>query len=124
MEPSEVVELSAGAPVWVWIVRLGKGRWWPGTVQTSRVIEAFPHVTVRFEGRAPERRNSHAAAVFVGISTTRMRFLEYRDPGAKGDDRPHHVPVSLLRVPETRIQKLIAAEPKNSIANGEARSAK
>src|SRR5512146_1112283 len=103
MEPSEVVQLSAGAPIWVWIVRLGKGRWWPGTVEASKMIEGFPHVTVRFEGRARERRNSQAAAVFVGISTTRMRFLHHRDPGAKGDDRPHHVPVPLLRVPETRI---------------------
>jgi hypothetical protein len=122
MEPSEVVELSAGAPVWVWIVRLGKGRWWPGAVESSRVIEGFPHVTVRFEGRAPERRTSHPAAVFVGISSTRMRFLEHRDLGAKGADRPHHVPVSLLRVPETRIQKLVAAEPENSIVSREARS--
>lgn len=124
MEPSQVVQLPAGVPVWVWIVRLGKGRWWPGTVQTSRVIEGFPHVTVRFEGRALERRSSHAAAVFVGISTTRMRFLEHRDLGVKGEDRPHHVPVPLLRVPETRILKLMPVESGNSSASGEARSAK
>lgn len=124
MEPSEVVQLSPGAPVWVWIVRLGKGRWWPGTVESYKVIDGLPQVTVRFEGRGPERRNSHAAAVFVGISTTRMRFLEHRDLAAKGDDRPHHVPVSLLRVPESQSQKLIAAEPKSSIANGEVRLAK
>ncbi len=124
MEPSEIVELSPGAPVWVWIVRLGKGKWWPGTVQSSKVIDGLPHVTARFEGRALERRNSHSAAVFVGISTTRMRFLERRDLAAKGDDRPHHVPVSLLRMPETRIESLIVGEPRNPAANGEVRSAK
>ena len=124
MEPSEVLQLPAGAATWVWIVRLGKGRWWPGTVQSSKMIDGIPHVTVRFEARAPERRNSHSAAVFVGISTTRMRFLEQRDLGAKGDDRPHHVPVSLLRVPETPIHKLRAVEPKNSISTGEVRLAK
>ena len=124
MEPSKIVQLSLGAPIWVWIVRLGKGRWWPGTVESYKVIDGVPHVTVRFEGRGLARRNSHSAAVFVGISTTRMRFLEPRDLAAKGDDRPHHVPVPLLRVPETRSQKPIAAEPKNSIAKGELRSVK
>lgn len=119
-----MVQLSAAAAIWVWIVRLGKGRWWPGTVQSSKVIDGIPHVTVRFEGRAPERRNSHPAAVFVGISTTRMRFLEQRDLRARGDDRPHHVPVSLLRVPEAPIHKLRAVEPKNSISNAEVRLAK
>lgn len=123
MEPSEVVELLPGAPVWLWIVCLGKGKWWPGVVQSLKVIDGFPHVMVRFEGRAPEGRNSHPAA-FVGISTTRMRFLEHRDLKAKGGDRPRHVPVALLRVPETPIQKLIAAELENPVSNGEAQSAK
>lgn len=124
MEPSEVVELSSGAAIWVWIVRLGKGRWWPGTVESCQVIDGLPHVTVRFEGRVLEPRSSRSAAVFVGISTTRMRFLEPRDLAAKGDDRPHHVPISLLRVPEARIQKPVTAETQNSIANGDLRSAK
>ena len=124
MEPLEVSQLSAGAPIWVWIVRLGKGRWWPGMVESHKVIDGLPHVTVRFEGRGPERRNSHSAAVFMGISTTRMRFLEHRDLGVKGDDRPHYVPISLLRVPETPIQKPLAAESRSSISRGEVRSAK
>ena len=33
MKPSEVKELKLAAPVWVWIVWFGKGRWWPGTVE-------------------------------------------------------------------------------------------
>jgi hypothetical protein len=124
MEPSELVQLSPGAPVWVWIVRLGKGRWWPGTVQSFNVTDGLPNVTVRFEARAPERRNSHPAAVFMGITTTRMRFLELRDLEARGDDRPNQVPVSLLRVPESGILKRRGAEAKHSTANGEVRSAK
>lgn len=124
MKPSEIFQLSAGAPIWVWIVRLGKGRWWPGTVESLKVIDGLPQVTVRFESRGPERRNSHSAAVFMGISTTRMRFLERRDLADKGEDRPHHTPVPLLRTPETRIQRLVAIEPENSTSKGEAGSAR
>ena len=100
MQPSEVGELLLGMPVWVWIVRFGKGKWWPGVVQSVRITDGLPQVAVRFECRASERGKS-GPAVFVGISTTRMRFLERRDLNMKGDDRPLYVPVPLLRVPET-----------------------
>lgn len=121
MEPPEVVELVPGRPVWIWLVRLGKGNWWPGSVQSLKVIDGIPYVTVRFEGRAPEGRGSRAAA-FVGISTTRMRFLQRRDVEAKGEDRPHDPPVALLRVPETRIDRLSAPGSRTSVVNGDAPS--
>ena|ERR1700688_531578 len=105
MKPSEVVELLVGTPVWVWIVRFGKGKWWPGVAQSVTVTDGLPHVAVRFECRAPERGKSRPP-VFVGISTTRMRFLERRDLNLKGDDRPTYVPVPLLRVPETPVGKV------------------
>jgi hypothetical protein len=121
MEPPEVVELVPGRPVWIWLVRFGKGKWWPGTVQSLKVIDGIPYVTVRFEGRAPEGRSSRAAA-FVGISTTRMRFLQRRDVEAKGEDRPHDPPVALLRVPETPIERLSIRKPGTSVLNDDAPS--
>jgi hypothetical protein len=121
MEPPEVVELVPGRPVWIWLVRFGKGKWWPGTVQSLKVIDGIPYVTVRFEGRAPEGRSSRAAA-FVGISTTRMRFLQRRDVEAKGEDRPHDSPVALLRVPETPIERLSIRKPGTSVLNDDAPS--
>jgi hypothetical protein len=121
MEPPEVVELVPGRPVWIWLVRLGKGKWWPGSVQSLKVIDGIPSVTVRFEGRAPEGRSSRAAA-FVGISTTRMRFLQRRDVEAKGEDRPHDPPVALLRVPETPIERLSVVKPGSSVLNNVASS--
>ncbi len=32
MEVSQIHELSPDAPIWVWIARMSKGRWWPGFV--------------------------------------------------------------------------------------------
>lgn len=113
MEPSEVAGLSPDALVWVWVVRLAKGKWWPGTVLSLKMIEGIPHVTVRFEGAMPEGRNSRATG-FVGISTTRMRFLERRDVDAKGEDRPHCTPVALLRLPEIPVEQLLVKHNKIS----------
>ncbi len=109
MQPSEVEQLAPGTRVWVWIVRIGKGKWWPGVVQSLMVNDGIPHVTVRFESRASVRGKSRSA-VFVGISTSRTRFLELRDENAKGGDRPCRVPTSLLRVPEAPIGELRSTE--------------
>jgi len=114
MEPTRVGELTPGTPIWVWMVRLGTGRWWPGVVQSLNVIAGFPHVTVRFQCKD----------AFAGISTTRMRFLERRDLNAKGGDQPHYPPLPLFRVPETRIQKPIPSEAKSFTLNGEVQLAK
>ncbi len=122
MEPAEVVDLVPGRPVWVWLVRLGKGKWWPGTVRSLKVIDGIPYVDVRFEGRVPERRSLRAAA-FVGTSTTRMRFLQRRDVEANGADRPHDPPVALLRVPETSIERLSVLKPGTSASEDGAPSA-
>jgi len=115
MQPSELTKLSLGRTVWIWIVRFGKGKWWPGVVQSFAVTDGFPHVVVRFECRPPERGNSRPPT-FVGISTTRMRFLELRDANLKASDRPQYAPAPLLREPETPIERPSSAEHGRSAA--------
>jgi hypothetical protein len=99
MEVHQVCELSPGTPVWVWIVRVGKGRWWPGSVLSITALESFPIIDTRFECRSAGKNGIDGPA-FVGISTTRMRFLEPRDPYLKGDDRPNFVPSAIFAKPE------------------------
>ncbi len=99
MDVHQVCELTPGTPVWVWIVRVGKGRWWPGSVLSITALEAFPIVNTRFECRSAGK-NGNDGPAFVGISTTRMRYLELRDPYLKGDDRPNFVPSAILAKPE------------------------
>jgi hypothetical protein len=99
MEPSEVDELRLGSQVWVWVVRLGDGRWWPATVKEIDNRYGAPLVTVSFESFA-RSRHSKSAPVIVGHIVAPMRRLERRDASAKGSDRPHFVPVSRLRQPE------------------------
>ena len=99
MEVHQVCELGPGTPVWVWIVRVGKGRWWPGSVSSITTLESFPIVDTRFECRSAGKNGIDGPA-FVGISTTRMRYLEPRDPYLKGDDRPNFVPSAILAKPE------------------------
>jgi hypothetical protein len=99
MEVNQVCELRPGTPVWVWIVRVGKGRWWPGSVLSIAALEPFPIIDTRFECRSAGR-NGTDGPVFVGISTTRMRYLESRDPNLKGDDRPNFVPSAIFAKPE------------------------
>ena len=99
MEVYQVCEVGPGTPVWVWIVRMGKGRWWPGSVVSVAAREPFPIVNARFECRSAGKNGIDGPA-FVGISTTRMRYLELRDPYLKGDDRPNFVPSAILVKPE------------------------
>src|SRR5208282_3714698 len=99
MDVHRIGELSPGTPVWVWIVRVGKGRWWPGSVQSIGAREPFPIVDTRFECRAAGKNGIDGPA-FVGISTTRMRYLELRDIRLKGDDRPNFVPSAIFAKPE------------------------
>ena len=102
MEVQQVCELSPGTPIWVWIVRVGKGRWWPGSVLSITALESFPIVDTRFECRSAGKNGIDGPA-FVGISTTRMRYLEPRDPYLKGDDRPAFVPSAILAKPEESV---------------------
>ena len=99
MEPSEVKELKLAAPVWVWIVWLGKGRWWPGTVDRIETAYGLPLVEVRFESFSLSRHRTHPP-VRVGLITAPMRRLERRDVNVNGADRPRFVPASRLRTPE------------------------
>lgn len=99
MKPAEVTQLRPAAPVWVWIVRFGKGRWWPGTIERIQITKGVPSVELRFE---PFRLGRHRSAppIMVSFITAPMRRLERRDLSANGADRPRFVPVSRLRSPE------------------------
>lgn len=99
MEVHRICELSPGTPVWVWIVRVGKGRWWPGSVLSIAALKPFPIIDTRFECRSVGKNGSDGP-VFVGISTTRMRYLELRDIHLRGDDRPNFVPSAIFAKPE------------------------
>jgi len=99
MKPSEVKELKLTAPVWVWIVRFGTGRWWPGTVEGIETTNGLPRVEVRFESFW-RSRNRTDPPVTVGFITAPMRRLERRDLSVKGADRPRFVPASRLQTPE------------------------
>jgi hypothetical protein len=99
MQLREVSDLRAKSPVWIWFVRLGKGQWWPGAVECVALPDGVPSVTVRFEYISASRKNSHPVSS-VGISTTRMRYLERRDVKIKGIDRPRYVPVPIIEKPE------------------------
>ncbi|MGD1026400.1 hypothetical protein [Candidatus Binatus soli] len=99
MEVHRICELSPGTPVWVWIVRVGKGRWWPGSVLSIAARKPFPIINTRFECRSAGKNGLDGPA-FVGISTTRMRYLELRDIGLKSEDRPNFVPSAIFAKPE------------------------
>ena len=99
MNFTEVFRLKPGLPVWVWVVHLAKGRWWPGEIETIQAISGRPRIVVRFECRLTRGRQ-HYPTVRVGVTTTAMRYLERRDPNIKGIDEPHFVPASLLESPE------------------------
>lgn len=105
----EVYKLKLGSPVWIWVVQLGKGRWWPGIVETIQATNDRPRIVVRFECRLARGRQ-YDPAVRVGIATTPMRYLEHRDPNIKGIDEPHFVPASLLE----RSEELELAIPQLS----------
>jgi hypothetical protein len=118
MEPSEIKELKLGTPVWVWIVWLGKGRWWPGTVERIETAYGLPLVEVRFESFSRSRHRTDPP-VRVGLITAPMRRLELRDISVKGNDRPRFVPASRLRTPETlaRVNGLVAVEADSRVSS-------
>ena len=97
MHSSQANRLAIDAPVWIWVVRLGKGAWWPGTVE--RITPGgSADITVRFECRSKgEWKYSH---VFIGVTTTKARYLESRAIESGGTDRPRSAPIPLLRQPE------------------------
>jgi hypothetical protein len=99
MKPSEVNELKLGTPVWVWIVRFGKARWWPGIVEGIEMANGLPDINVRTEPLTLARHRTDPP-VTVGFVTAPMRRLERRDITENGSDRPRFVPISRLRKPE------------------------
>ncbi len=109
MEVNQACQVRPGTPVWVWIVRVGKGRWWPGSVLSVTALEPFPIIDTRFECRSVGR-NGIDGPVFVGISTTRMRYLELRDPDLKGADRPNFVPSAIFAKPEVGLNDVQHAD--------------
>jgi hypothetical protein len=96
MHTSYVDQVVAGTQVWIWVVRLGKGKWWPGVVEEVTTLADTPTFRVRFECSSAK---GPRPTTFVGISSTRPRYLEVRDPEVKGADRPRFVPISLLHQP-------------------------
>jgi hypothetical protein len=99
MEVHRINELGPGTLIWVWIGRIGKGKWWPGSVMSVTPLDAFPIVDTRFEYRSAGR-NGNDGPVSIGISTTRMRYLELRDRDLKGADRPDFVPSAIFSNPK------------------------
>jgi len=99
MRLTEIYKLKPGSPVWIWVVHLARGRWWPGSVETIQVVSGRPRIVVRFECRLTRGLQCYPA-VRAGVTSTAMRYLERRDPNIKGIDEPHFVPASLLERPE------------------------
>ena len=102
MEIDQLGKLYRGKPVWVWIVRMAEGAWCPGAIERISVKESFPLLETRFDGHSTHSSMRKIKRPIVGISTTRMRYLEFRDPHLSGLDRPSFVPVSILEKPEGR----------------------
>ena len=98
MHSGESHDLRLCTTIWVWFVRLGRGRWWPGTVEGLRTMRGQIRVAVKFECR--RARGMDNAPVLVGLTTTAMRYVEPRKIESRGIDRPTRPPVSLLRCPE------------------------
>lgn len=78
---------------------MGRGRWWPASVLSINAVKPYPMIAARFECRSGGKNGIDGPA-FVGITTTRMRYLELRDPHLKGDDRPDSAPTAIFAKPE------------------------
>lgn len=111
MEVDQVAKLFPGKPVWVWIIRMTKGEWCPGVIERIRILEHFPILEARFDGRSTQTRKRLTKQSIVGICTTRMRHLEFRDPHLKGADRPGFVPISISAKPEGK--ELVINQTRN-----------
>jgi hypothetical protein len=115
MHPRDSHRLTPGTPVWVWVVQLARGRWWPGTVEGLRTIEGLLRVVVRFECRRANGKDE--TTVSAGITTTATRYVALRNISSNGIDQPTHAPVSLLESPEEP-----GASENESLALGASRS--
>ena len=91
MDESEINGLGCESPVWIWMVRSGEGQWCPGIVQSIGIVDGAPSISVRFECHSLRRTKSRSTT-FVGITTTRARYLERRQMNGKERDRPKYFP--------------------------------
>jgi hypothetical protein len=110
MKPTEAKELELGTGVWVWIVRFGKGRWWPGTASESDWRPAVGQVRLQSFSLSQQRNTPPITAGFVSRP---MRRLERRDINGRRLDRPKFVPTSRLRRPETLISANARVDAEN-----------
>lgn len=97
MAPVDINRIGLGDAVWIWVVRFGRGRWWPGTISSLVKRDGLPLLTVKFEcSRDPAKDRP----VMVGLVSTRMRYVELRNPDLRATDRPQFTPCSMLIAPE------------------------
>jgi hypothetical protein len=100
MRPSDAATLTPESPVWIWIIRQGKGEWCPGKVQRVATRQGATSVTVKFECHSLLRsrllRSRSRATSFMGISTTQARYLERRELRRLGNDQPQCAPALLI----------------------------
>jgi|SRR5215472_14668599 len=101
MKPSDAAMLTPESPVWIWIIRQGKGQWCPGKVQRVAAQQEATSITVKFECHSLRRSRSRATSV-MGISTTQARYLERRELRRLGNDQPRCAP-ALVIGPEVSI---------------------
>ena len=68
MEVDQLDKLYRDRAVWVWIVRMTKGEWCPGAIERISVLEHFPLLVARFDGRSTHRCKGKTKQPIVGIS--------------------------------------------------------
>ena len=108
MKPIDVTQMKPQTPVWVWVVRMSKGRWWPGTVESISCQGRLPLLNIRFEcqrfrdAKWNGRREND-------MTIARMRHLELRDPHVKAIDRPRFTPTPLIEKEERPDPSLLGA---------------
>ena len=99
MEPTHVTKIKPETPVWVWVVRMGKGGWWPGKVESISHQDRLPLLEIKFECHK-FRDGKWNGPREIGITTARMRYVELRDPHVKAIDQPHFTPTPLIEKEE------------------------
>jgi len=121
VEPTDISKLKLKTPVWVWVVRMGKGGWWPGTVESISYQGRLPLLKVRFECQR-FRDGKWGGPREIATATARMRHLEQRDPNVDAVDQPRFTPTPLMEQEERPDPSLLGAtemvyenSPSNSL---------
>lgn len=108
MEPTDITKLKLEMPVWVWVVRMGKGGWWPGTVESISYQGRLPLLKIKFEYQR-FRDGKWDGPHEIATTTARMRHLELRDPNVKVIDHPRFTPTPLIEREERPNPSLLGA---------------